>query len=318
MLRTAPSLPPTGLLTLGLPRRAFPPDTASLLPGLLAATRTGLTPAGNDELVTKGSAQHITPSRLGTRNNEANFLHRGDHAKLGYGLRSERLTDPALDIDQLPLLDLIVLSHHHGDHFDEVAARDLDKGVLIITNAHAAAKLRSQGFKLPISLETWEPQWVNRPGSRVRVTAMPGKHAPQPLEALLPPVMGSMLEFFRGERVACRLYITGDTLLHDRLHQIPQRYPGIDLALIHLGGTRIMGILLTMDSEQGAKALQIIRPKAAVPIHYNDYTVFKDPLSAFKTAAEGAALQTKIQYVSHGETLKFKPQHTTLLTEETD
>jgi L-ascorbate metabolism protein UlaG (beta-lactamase superfamily) len=67
-----------------------------------------------------------------------------------------------------------------------------------------------------------------------------------------------------------------------------------------------MGILLTMDSEQGVKALQIIRPKTAVPIHYNDYTVFKDPLSAFKTAAEGAALQTKIRYVSHGETLEFK------------
>ena len=30
--------------------RPFPPDAASLLPGLLAATRTGLPPAGNDEL----------------------------------------------------------------------------------------------------------------------------------------------------------------------------------------------------------------------------------------------------------------------------
>jgi L-ascorbate metabolism protein UlaG (beta-lactamase superfamily) len=51
---------------------------------------------------------------------DPNFLHRGDHAKLGYGLRSKRLTEPALDIDQLPPLDFIVLSHHHGDHFDEV------------------------------------------------------------------------------------------------------------------------------------------------------------------------------------------------------
>ena len=34
----------------GLQRRTFPSDAASLLPGLLAATRTGLTPAGDDEL----------------------------------------------------------------------------------------------------------------------------------------------------------------------------------------------------------------------------------------------------------------------------
>jgi hypothetical protein len=34
----------------GLRRRAFPPNAASLLPGLLAATRTGLPPASDDEL----------------------------------------------------------------------------------------------------------------------------------------------------------------------------------------------------------------------------------------------------------------------------
>jgi hypothetical protein len=32
------------------PRRPFPGGAASLLPGLLAATRTGLTPASDDEL----------------------------------------------------------------------------------------------------------------------------------------------------------------------------------------------------------------------------------------------------------------------------
>src|SRR5215207_5090414 len=43
--------PPKGAFDAGLRRRAFPPDAASLLPGLLAATRTGLPPAGNDELM---------------------------------------------------------------------------------------------------------------------------------------------------------------------------------------------------------------------------------------------------------------------------
>src|SRR5215211_8849138 len=43
--------PPKGAFDAGLRRRALPPDAASLLPGLLAATRTGLPPAGNDELM---------------------------------------------------------------------------------------------------------------------------------------------------------------------------------------------------------------------------------------------------------------------------
>src|SRR3712207_6171344 len=57
---------------------------------------------------------------------DPNFLHRGEQAHLGYGLRSTRLTDPALDIADLPPLDLVVLSHLHGDHFDQVAERHLD------------------------------------------------------------------------------------------------------------------------------------------------------------------------------------------------
>jgi hypothetical protein len=52
-LRTAQSLPPNGAFDAGLRPDPFPDRAASLLPGLLAATRTGLTPASNDELQTK-------------------------------------------------------------------------------------------------------------------------------------------------------------------------------------------------------------------------------------------------------------------------
>jgi hypothetical protein len=50
MLRTAQSLPLHRAFDVALRRRAFPPDTGNLLPGSLTTTRTGLTPAGDDEL----------------------------------------------------------------------------------------------------------------------------------------------------------------------------------------------------------------------------------------------------------------------------
>ena len=43
--------PPKGLSTLGFDPARFPDRAASLLPGLLAATRTGLTPVGDNELM---------------------------------------------------------------------------------------------------------------------------------------------------------------------------------------------------------------------------------------------------------------------------
>jgi hypothetical protein len=50
--------PRTGVLDAGLRPRPFPDDTASLLPGLLTATRTGLAPASDDELTSQSSTIH--------------------------------------------------------------------------------------------------------------------------------------------------------------------------------------------------------------------------------------------------------------------
>ena len=65
---------------------------------------------------------------------------------------------------------------------------------------------------------------------------MPGAHASGVIARMLPPVMGSLLEFenSRGD-VAFRTYITGDTVFFDELKEIPRRFPDIDLALLHLG-----------------------------------------------------------------------------------
>lgn len=237
---------------------------------------------------------------------DPNFLHAGQRAYLGLGLSSRRLTDPALRPEDLPPLDFVVLSHHHGDHFDRVAADSLDKTLPIITEPHSARKLHRQRFAQARALQTWQTQTVTRGDATVRVTAMPGKHAPQPLQALIPRVMGSMLEFQLRETTVLRLYITGDTLLHDRLREIPARYPDIDLALVHLGGTRIAGVLLTMDGRQGVEALRIVRPAAAIPVHYDDYTVFKSPLEDFRQEVGRTGLGTEITYLQRGESHRFE------------
>jgi L-ascorbate metabolism protein UlaG (beta-lactamase superfamily) len=238
---------------------------------------------------------------------DPNFLHAGDHVHLGYGLTAERLTNPALEIDELPPLDFCVLSHYHGDHFDRIAEERLQKDLPIITTGHAASELKDKGFTAPLALDTWDFVTVRKGEASVRITSMPGKHGPAIVDKFLPPVMGSMLEFQPApERTALRLYITGDTLVHDDLNEIPRRYPDIDLALFHLGGTQIMGILLTMDAEQGVEAIRIINPREVIPIHYNDYEVFKSPLEDFKKAVAAAGFSDRVRYLSHGETYDFE------------
>jgi L-ascorbate metabolism protein UlaG (beta-lactamase superfamily) len=242
---------------------------------------------------------------------DPNFLHRGDHVHLGYGLHSQRLTEPAISFEELPPVDLVLLSHLHEDHFDKLVEARLERDTPILTTCSAARTLRGRGFTNTYPLRVWDYVTVRKGPVSLRVTSMPGTHGPIVVSALLPDVMGSMLDF-RSERDgrAYRMYISGDTLLHDDLKEIPRRYRNIDLALLHLGGTRVLGVLVTMNAEQGIEALRIIRPDVAIPIHYNDYDVFKDPLENFVRAVERAGLQDKVRYLYHGESYSFVPRAT--------
>ena len=245
---------------------------------------------------------------------DPNFLHKGDHVHLGFGLRSARLTDPALDLDDLPPIDFVVLSHLHEDHFDRLVEERLDKDLPIVTTPQATIGLRAKGFRALHAIGTWETFTAVKGAARLDITAMPGRHGPGPLTALLPSVMGSMLEFrpvddaidgtSSGEPTL-RLYLTGDTLIHDALRAIPTRYPAIDLALLHLGGTRILGVTLTMDAAQGVEMLRIVAPRRAIPIHYEEYTVMRSPLDDFKRAVEEAGLADRVDYLDHGDTYEF-------------
>lgn len=273
----------------------------------IEATAHGGPPA-SDSIQFIGNATVLLRYRGLTILTDPNFIHRGEKIALGYGLSATRLTDPAMEIEDLPPLDLVVLSHFHGDHFDQVAEERLDRGLPIITTPDAADTLATKGFTGSLPLETWQSHEVRGDDVRLRVTAMPAQHAPGLLTIALPQVMGSLLEFWPAAasvsaQPSLRLYITGDTIIYEGLREIPERHPEIDVALLHLGGTRVMGLTVTMDAEQGVEMLRTVRPKLAIPIHYNDYDAFKSPLEDFVSAARDGGFEDRIRYLRHGETI---------------
>jgi L-ascorbate metabolism protein UlaG (beta-lactamase superfamily) len=237
---------------------------------------------------------------------DPNFIHAGEEIPLGYGMTTRRLTDPAIEIDDLPTLDAVLLSHFHADHFDRIAEEHLDKSTTIITTPEAAEQLADRGFQAVEPLETWDTSDVIGPGASCTIRAMPGQHAPSLLSVALPEVMGSLLEFRRSDDASSatlRMYISGDTIMYEGLRAIPEREPVIDLAFLHLGGTRVMGMTVTMDAEQGVELLETLRPRRAVPIHYDDYDAFKSPLSDFRKAVTRAGLDHLVRYVGRGDRL---------------
>jgi hypothetical protein len=63
---------------------------------------------------------------------------------------------------------------------------------------------------------------------------------------------------------------------------------------VHLGGIRVLLHTVTMDAEQGVDFLTRVQPRQAVPVLYDDYRVFRSPLSAFLELAERQRLTTSI------------------------
>lgn len=237
---------------------------------------------------------------------DPNFLHRGQHAYLGYGLVSKRRREPALDVDALPPLNAVVLSHMHGDHWDRVAQNGLDHDLPVLTTPHAAKRLRRRGFGRATALDTWASHTLSGGDVTLTVTSLPGRHAPTPLDRFLPPVMGSMLEFTVAGATR-RIYVSGDTLLIDELAEIPVRFSSIDLGVLHLGGTRLpfgrhlpVGLTVTMDGAQGAAAVALLNLPKMIPVHFDDYGVFASPLADFVDEMTRRGLDDRIVELERG------------------
>ncbi len=237
---------------------------------------------------------------------DPNFLHRGQRAYLGKGLWSRRLTDPAIDIEDVPPLDAIVLSHLHGDHFDRVARRGLSRDAPVLTTPAAAQRLRSWGFETA-PMSDWEQVELGDARESLVITAVPGIHARGVMRTLLPPVMGSVIEHRVGGVLRHRLYVSGDTLTGRHVDEVHRRFPAIDTGVVHLGGTRVLFHTVTMDAEQGVDFIGRVQPRQVIPVHHADYGVFRSPVTDFVVAA-GRAGHRDVHVVKPGERVDLEPR----------
>ncbi|OAA80298.1 hypothetical protein LEL_03784 [Akanthomyces lecanii RCEF 1005] len=265
---------------------------------------------------------------------DPNFLHAGDSVYLGPGVNATRRTNPATELDQLPALDCILLSHYHEEHFDRHVENSLSRAFPIVTTPHAARQLAvgkdgtNQPFQQVTGLVRFESAVLHVDGRRaIKVTAMPGQHVtPGPIAVAsdllqaVPSTASWLLELGHltegGSavesaelQVGYRIYISGDTLLVEDLEEIPRwlKDKQLDLMLVHLGGTAIPGsslplFMVTMDGEQGRHLMQLLNSKIIIPIHYDDDDVFLSPRANLEKEVSDTSLHDSVVYLDRGET----------------
>jgi L-ascorbate metabolism protein UlaG (beta-lactamase superfamily) len=65
------------------------------------------------------------------------------------------------------------------------------------------------------------------------------------------------------------------------------------------------------------QAVQLIHPCVAIPIHFNDYSVFLLGLDEFRASATRASLPTtKVHYLQQGDSYQFTVERGPMVTDQ--
>ena len=171
-----------------------------------------------------------------------------------------RRVEPVPVRDRLHEIDAVLISHVHWDHLDIPSLRHLGKDVPIFVPAGAGSWLRGIGFSDVRELAAGEMADVGG----VAVRAVPAVHSGfrPPFGPTAPP-LGFIV------RGSSTVYFAGDTDLFDGMAEFGEP---IDLALIPVWGWGpTLGRGRHLDPHSAAQALRLIRPRAAVPIHWGTY-----------------------------------------------
>jgi L-ascorbate metabolism protein UlaG (beta-lactamase superfamily) len=251
------------------------------------------------------------------------FLRRGERARMGWGLSATRRADPAIDLDELPPVDVVVITRLREDRFDPVARRRLPRDVPIVAPAEARAELVSMGFSSVHALPPWGSLRVARGGALLTLTATPTRAGLPLPSALAPASMGALLEFGSddgADRFGYRIWVSGDTRIDDGLlAELGPRLAGVDLALLHVGGGLVPGLGGSMDAAAGLSAARRLGARTALPLRLGDYGGAPVPARASSAAAQRVAGEPsvpRVRVLERGDVHRFAPvQHWALADE---
>ena len=229
----------------------------------------------------------------------------GGAYRFGWGTGSTKLAGPALPAEALLPIDAVLLTHdHHDDNLDAAGRALLPSAGTVITTVAGAGRLggETQG------LADWQTTTLEAPGKvPIEITATPCRHGPPGFGPIVGQVIGFALRW-EGQAHGA-LWISGDTVLYDGVRAVADRLR-VDTAVLHLGGVRfpVTGPLhYTMTGEDAVELIGLLRPRQAIPIHYEGWKHFRQGRAAVEHTLEQAPqpIRDRVRWVPIGTPVRL-------------
>jgi L-ascorbate metabolism protein UlaG (beta-lactamase superfamily) len=200
--------------------------------------------------------------------------------------------------DALGDLDVILLSHTHYDHLDLRSLGRLDRNLTVVAPRGVGRLVRRRGFERVFELDVGEELALG--AVRIRATYAEHESSRGPLSPSTPS-LGYVVEG------TARIYFAGDTGLFPEMSKIAP----VDVALLPVAGWGPRLPAGHLDPAGAAEALRLLRPKAAVPIHWGTlwrlFAARPDdrPAREFVRIAHEVAPEVDVRVLSIGQTLSL-------------
>ena len=190
----------------------------------------------------------------------------------GFTIGPKRLTAPALEVDELPKIDFILLSHAHFDHLDLRTLRCFDENTSVIT-AHATRDLlRRTRFGDITELDWGETKSLQTVAGEIDISAFSVNHWGARKQR----------DNYRGyngyvlDRNRRRIIFAGDTAITDSFAELRRRGE-IDLAIMSIGAYNPW-IHSHCSPEQAVEMANAAGAKFIMPVHHQTFRLSFEPL----------------------------------------